>query len=177
MTSSPPFSHLTFDRTCFRIGGKPVYLYSGEMHYFRVPKPDWLRRMQLLKDAGGNCVATYIPWLLHEPQEGQFCFGETADWLDIEGFLQCASQAGLYVIARPGPYQYSELIYDGLPGWLCEGYPEILARDANGKSFRYSSVSYLHPLFLRKVQRWFETVCSILARYTLPKGGPVAVGQ
>ena len=172
-----PFFPITFDRLCFRVEGKPVYLYSGEMHYFRVPKADWLRRMQLLKEAGGNCVATYIPWLLHEPEEGQFRFGEAADWLDLEGFLQRAREAGLYVIARPGPYQYSELIYDGLPGWLCEQYPEVLAQDVEGKPFRSSSVSYLHPIFLEKVQRWFDVVCPILASYTLSKGGPIAFVQ
>jgi len=173
----PPFPPITFDQLCYRIEGKPVYLNSGEMHYFRVPKADWSRRMQLLKEAGGNCVATYIPWLLHEPEEGQFRFDETADWLDLEGFLQSAREAGLYVITRPGPYQYSELIYDGLPGWLCEGYPEVLARDVRGKIFRPSSVSYLHPVFLEKVRLWFEVVGPILAKYTLSKGGPVAFVQ
>jgi len=34
----------------------------------------------------GNCLATYVPWLLHEPQEGTFTFGETAAWLDLEAF-------------------------------------------------------------------------------------------
>ena len=172
-----PLPPITFDSLCYRIEGKPVYLYSGEMHYFRVPKADWLRRMKLLKEAGGNCVATYIPWLLHEPEEGAFRFGETADWLDLEGFLQCAQKAGLYVIARPGPYQYSELIYDGLPGWLCEQYPEIAAHNVAGKPFRLSSLSYIHPVFLAKVQRWFAVVCPILAKYTLAQGGPVAFVQ
>ena len=52
-----------FNKHHFEINGEPVHLYSGEFHYFRVPKSDWRRRMQLLKDAGGNCLATYIPWL------------------------------------------------------------------------------------------------------------------
>ena len=62
---------LTFDKKYYFIDGKPVYLYAGEFHYFRVPKPDWRRRMQLFKEAGGNCLATYIPWLIHEPEEGE----------------------------------------------------------------------------------------------------------
>jgi beta-galactosidase len=168
---------ITFDPQCYRVGGQPIYLLSGEFHYFRVPRADWRRRMQLFKQAGGNCLATYIPWLLHEPHEGEFRFGETADWLDLEGFLQAAGEAGLYVLARPGPYQYSELIYDGLPGWLCEGYPPLLARDRNGEVFRKSSVSYLHPLFLEKVRRWFAAVCPLLARYTIGRGGPLAFVQ
>ena len=51
---------ITFDKCCYRIDGHPVYLYSGEFHYFRVPRSDWRKRMQLFKDAGGNCIATYI---------------------------------------------------------------------------------------------------------------------
>ncbi len=65
---------ITFDNTSYLVDGKPFYLNSGEFHYFRVPRADWRRRMQLLKEAGGNCVATYIPWSVHEPEEGRFSF-------------------------------------------------------------------------------------------------------
>ena len=168
---------ILFDTECYRTLTEPVYLLSGEFHYFRVPKGDWHHRMRLFKNAGGNVIATYIPWLLHEPEEGSFVWGESADWLDLEGFLQSALDEDLYVIARPGPYQYSELIYDGLPGWLCENYPEILARNPLNEIFRKSSVSYIHPTFLGKVKNWFSKVGPILARYTLSNGGPVAFVQ
>ncbi|HEY3288922.1 MAG TPA: beta-galactosidase [Anaerolineae bacterium] len=167
---------ITFDKLCFRIDGQPVYLYSGEFHYFRVPKPDWRRRMQLFKEAGGNCIATYIPWLIHEPTEGHIVFGDEP-YRDFEGFVQTAQDAGLYVIARPGPYQYSELRYDGLPGWLCENYPRLRAHTLAGKPFRTSSISYLHPLFIEKVRHWFDVVCPLIAKYTVSRGGPVAFTQ
>jgi beta-galactosidase len=176
MSTTPPLTPLTFSPTSYLLAGQPTYLLSGEFHYFRVPKADWRRRMQLFKAAGGNVLATYIPWLLHEPVEGQFRFSG-ADWLDLEGFLQAALAKGLYVIARPGPYQYSELVYDGLPGWLVHNYPQILAQNAEGKPFRESSVSYLHPLFLAKVRAWFDEACPIIARYTVKNGGPVAFVQ
>jgi beta-galactosidase len=167
---------ITFTSQCYRIAGQPVYLVSGEFHYFRVPKSDWRKRMRLFKEAGGNCLATYVPWLLHEPVEGHFRFsGE--DWLDLEGFLQTASAEGLYVIARPGPYQYSELIYHGLPGWLIQNYPEVLALTAAGETIGYASVSYTHPLFLSKVESWFHAVLPLIARYTLARGGPIAFVQ
>jgi len=172
-----PLPPITFDKKSYRIESKPAYLLSGEFHYFRVPKKDWRSRMRLFKEAGGNVLATYIPWLLHEPEEGHFTWGETAGWLDLESFLQAAWEEKLYVIARPGPYQYSELIYDGLPGWLCENYPNLLARDREGEIFRKSSVSYVHPLFFEKVRRWFAEVCPLLARYTLSQGGPIAFVQ
>lgn len=170
------FKPITFDRTCYRIDGKPVYLNSGEFHYFRVPREDWSRRMELFKAAGGNCLATYVPWVMHEPVEGAFAFSDTPK-NDLEGFLQAAKAAGLYIIARPGPYQYSELLYNGLPHWLCENYPELLAQDIHGNMLNPASVSYLHPLFLEKAKRWFDQVCPILARYTLSRGGPIAFVQ
>jgi len=167
---------VTFDSTCYRIDGQSAYFNTGEFHYFRVPKAHWRKRMRLLKDAGGNGVATYIPWLIHEPSEGRFVF-DGADHLQLEEYLQTAADEGLYVVARPGPYQYSELIFEGLPRWLCEGYPEILARNLEGKVLDPSVVSYLHPVFLEKARRWFDAVCPILARYTVSRGGPIAFTQ
>jgi beta-galactosidase len=166
-----------FNQHHFEIKGQPVHLYSGEFHYFRVPKSDWRRRMQLLKDAGGNCLATYIPWLIHEPVEGSYVFGGSDGVHDFEGFIETASEVGLYVIARPGPYQYSELQYDGLPGWLCKNYPELHAKNIEGKIFRPSSVSYVHPLFLEKAHRWFQKVCPMIAKHSVHNGGPIAFTQ
>ena len=166
-----------FTKHHFEIDGKPAYLYSGEFDYFRVPKPDWRRRMQLFKEAGGNCLATYVPWLIHEPEEGKFVFGGADGVHDFEGFVETAGEMGLYVIARPGPYQYSELRYNGLPGWLCANYPALLARDINGKTINPASVSYIHPVFLEKAHRWFEKICPMIAKHTVSKGGPIAFTQ
>ncbi len=166
-----------FTKHHFEIDGKPAYLYSGEFDYFRVPRPDWRRRMQLFKEAGGNCLATYIPWLIHEPEEGKFVFGGADGVHDFEGFVDAAGEMGLYVIARPGPYQYSELRYNGLPGWLCTNYPALLARDIDGKSISPASVSYIHPVFLEKAHRWFKTICPMIAKHTVGKGGPIAFTQ
>jgi beta-galactosidase len=135
---------IAFNRFHYESSGRPTFLYSGEIHYFRVPKTDWRRRMQLFKDAGGNCIATYVPWVLHEPQEGTFAFGGAEGTLDLEGYLEVAQSVGLNVIVRPGPYIYSELKYDGLPRWLCENYPELHAHAVDGRPFRFSSVSYYY---------------------------------
>jgi len=54
---------INYDQTCYRIDGKPVYLNSGEFHYFRVPRADWRARMKLFKQAGGNCLAFFDDFL------------------------------------------------------------------------------------------------------------------
>ena len=156
--------------------GSPALMISGEFHYFRVPKGDWRDRLRKWKAAGGNTVATYIPWLIHEPAEGEYSFGEH-DYDDLEGFLRTCLEEGVQVVVRPGPYQYSELRYSGLPGWLCEGYPQLLARRLDGSVFGKSSISYMHPLFLEKAEKWIRKVCGLLAPWCAGRGGPIVAVQ
>ena len=167
---------IEWNSQCYQIDSKPDFLISGEFHYFRVPRKDWRTRLELFKQSGGNCVATYAPWGLHEPVEGEFHFGDTPE-RDLEGFLQLCKELDVMVLCRPGPYTYSELYYGGLPAWLCENYPELLARDVTNGIFRKESISYLHPVFLQKAALWFDAVCPIIARYTVANGGTVAFVQ
>ena len=95
--AAPALPPITFNRQSWLINGAPAFLVSGEFHYFRVPKADWKRRMALLREAGGNAIATYVPWILHEPSEGQFTFRGMDGALDLEEFLDTARSAGLYV--------------------------------------------------------------------------------
>lgn len=166
---------LTFDRDSYLANGERIFLISGEMHYFRTPRAGWRDRLEKLKAAGGNCVATYVPWLLHEPAEGTFDF--STPQYDFELFLELCNEVGLWALVRPGPYQYSELAYCGLPGWLCENYPELRAKTIDGKDIGLMSISYLHPLFLEKTRRWYAQVVPRLARHQTSHGGAVAAVQ
>jgi beta-galactosidase len=166
---------LSFDRISYLHKGKRIFLISGEIHYFRVPRADWRKRLELFKESGGNCVATYVPWLLHEPREGEYDFSSSQ--LEVDAFLELCNELELWALVRPGPYQYSELAYDGLPGWLCEDYPELRARNLEGNVFRVSSLSYLHPLFLEKACRWYNQVLPRLVKHQVSQGGAVAAFQ
>ncbi len=168
----------SFTKESFLVGGKPVYLNSGEFHYFRVPKQEWRRRMELLKAMGGNAVATYVPWLIHEPEEGHFLLDQGDGMTDLTEFLECAKEAGLYVTVRLGPYSYSELRYNGIPAWLLNKYPEILSQRRDGTHHSpCGTVSYLHPVFLEKVRKWYAAICPIVAKFTQKNGGPVCLVQ
>ena len=61
----PDFS---FDRLGFQINDKDSFMVSGGFHYFHVPHDDWRHRMRQFREAGGNCIATYVPWGIHEPE-------------------------------------------------------------------------------------------------------------
>ena len=69
------------------------------------------------QSSGFNTVETYIPWALHEPQEGQF---QAEGMLDFEAYFKLVEEMGLYLIVRPTPYICAEFDFGGLPAWLFE---------------------------------------------------------
>ncbi len=99
----------------FYMDGEEFHIYSGAMHYFRIPQEYWEDRLLKLKAAGLNTVETYVPWNFHEKKKGEFDF---SGMLDIEKFVKTAQDLGLYVIVRPGPYICAEWDLGGLPAWL-----------------------------------------------------------
>lgn len=145
----------SFDRHGYVIDGERQFLISGEIHYFRVPQKDWEKRIRLLVEAGANAVATYVPWCIHEPREGEILFGGSEE-RELPKFLELAQKYGLKVLLRPGPYQYSELTFDGLPEWLYRDYPETHARKRDGSSFDAPTFSYIAPVFLEKVKQYYR---------------------
>ena len=120
-----------FDEKGFIINGKRDFLIGGEIAHFRVPKSEWRVRMRDFKKAGGNLLTTSVPWIVHEPQEGNILFGDT-DYRDLAGYLQVAKEEGLFVYLRLGPLVYTELINGGIPQWLFENYPQTRACFADG---------------------------------------------
>lgn len=63
---------LSVDKPYFTLNDKNISVYSGAIHYFRVPRAYWRDSLRKLRSAGLNTVETYIPWNLHEPQPGMF---------------------------------------------------------------------------------------------------------
>lgn len=99
----------------FYLNDQPMKIISGSIHYFRVVPAYWRDRLEKLRLMGCNTVETYVPWNMHEPQEGKFDF---SDNLDLRRFIQLAQEVGLYVILRPAPYICAEWEFGGLPYWL-----------------------------------------------------------
>lgn len=57
--------------------------------------------MQRIKGLGFNAISSYFFWGLHNPSPGVFDFD---GWKSLEPFFRAANDAGLFVIARPGPW-------------------------------------------------------------------------
>ena len=106
---------ITWKNKKFYKDGEEFQIHGGSIHYFRSLPEQWYDLLLKLKNCGLNTVETYCAWNLHEPYPGQFDFSGR---LDIERFIQTATELGLYVIIRPGPYICAEWDLGGLPSWL-----------------------------------------------------------
>lgn len=149
-----------YDATSYRIGGKRIWLASGEIHYFRTPAALWKDRLLKARRAGLNCISTYIAWNAHEPNEGEFDFSGD---LDIGAFVRTAGELGLFVILRPGPYICSEWDFGGFPAWLTR---------EEGILYRTNDERYTH--FYR---RFFREALPPLARLDASRGGNIVLIQ
>lgn len=65
-------------------------------------------------------------WALLEGKPGEF----TAEGIfDFEPFFDAASKAGIYLLARPGPYINAEVSGGGFPGWLSRSHSLTRTRE------------------------------------------------
>lgn len=156
----------------FWLDGQPILLQAGEFHYFRTPADQWEHRLNLLKAAGFNAVASYIPWLWHQPApDVSDVTGETHPMRNLAGFLDLAHAMGFLIIARPGPYIMAESINEGIPPWLFEQSPQVAYIGQDGKP--QNIVSYLHPDFLHHAELWYEAVFNVLTPRQITRGGSI----
>ena len=51
---------LSFKKNDFYIHGEKVKLYSGSIHYFRIPRQYWRDRLMMMKEAGLNAIIRFI---------------------------------------------------------------------------------------------------------------------
>lgn len=160
----------------FWLDDRAVLIQAGEFHYFRTPVDQWRHRLGLLQQSGFNALATYIPWLWHEPSEDVFdVTGHSHPMRDLAGFLDLATEMGFWIIARPGPYIMAETHNEGIPQWLFERYPQVAYVDQNGR--RQNIVSYLHPDYLDRVGRWYRAVFEVLSPRQVTRGGRIVLIQ
>src|SRR5256885_1995779 len=146
--AAPAPHSVSFDSYSFLIDGQRVYLWSGEFHPYRLPSPElWKDIFQKMKAAGFNTASIYFSWGYHSAREGDYDFSGVRD---MDRMLDAASDAGIYVIARPGPYINAEVDSGGFPLWLTT------------KKLRNRSTD---PEYLRYSDEWLTQIDRILARH------------
>ena len=160
----------------FWLDDKQILIQAGEFHYYRTPVAEWAHRLNLLKEAGFNAVASYMPWIWHQVEEDQFDFdGHSHPMRDLAGYLDLAAEMGLLIIARPGPYIMAETINEGVPPWVFENYPQSAFVSQHGKV--QNVASYLHPDFLNCCRKWYQGIFQILTPRQITRGGNIIMSQ
>lgn len=163
----------------FLKNGKPHFVISGEIHYFRLDAKYWEKHLKLLKLSGANTTSTYIPWDWHEIKEGQFDFtGKTDPARNLVKYIKLCKKIGLDLIVKPGPYILAEYENQGLPEWLLKKlYKNSYALDEKGNIISQDLVSYLSDEYLNYSFRWYDKVIPLLTKYQFENDGPIIMLQ
>jgi len=151
---------ITYSSRSFTINGKPTWVFSGDVEYWRMPRELWRDRLMRVKRAGYNSVTSYVAWNLHEPVQGQWHF---EDNLDLDSWLSLIDSLGMYSIVRAGPYICAEVDFGGFPPWLAD-LPNILIRGTD-------------PQYLAAVDSLYGRIFPIISKHQITKGGPVIAVQ
>lgn len=150
---------ITYDHYSLKIDGKRAFIYSGEVHPFRLPSPSlWLDILEKMKAAGFNTVTVYFDWDYHSSAPGDYNFKGVRN---INKFLNMATNVGLYVIVRPGPYINAETDGGGFPGWL----ERMSGKDRSAD-----------PRYMKWAKQWLDAVDPIIAKHQLTNGTGTVIG-
>ncbi|TVY31741.1 putative beta-galactosidase A [Lachnellula subtilissima] len=151
---------VTYDEHSLLVYGERVYVFSGEFHPYRLPVPDlWLDVFQKIKALGFNAVSFYVHWALLEGKPGNY---SAEGVFAFEPFFDAAKQAGIYLIARPGPYINAESSGGGFPGWLQRISGQLRTRA---------------PDFLAATDNYMANIGAAIAKAQITNGGPVILVQ
>ncbi|MFT7816128.1 beta-galactosidase isoform X1 [Arapaima gigas] len=157
---APRTFEIDYKNDCFHKDGQPFRYISGSIHYSRIPRIYWKDRLLKMYMAGLNAIQTYVPWNYHEPVPNQYVFSGDRD---LEYFLQLASDIGLLVVLRPGPYICAEWDMGGLPAWLLNK-TDIVLRSSD-------------PDYIGAVDKWMGKLLPMIKPFLYQNGGPVITVQ
>ncbi len=147
---------ISFDKYSLIIDGKRVFIKSGAFHYFRTPGEEMARDRFLKMKAGGyNTVDIYFNWNYHSRKRGEYDFTGVKD---VRKVLQAAKDAGLFVIARPGPFINAEVNAGGLPFWLLR-MEDVTPRNRIGTTYHYSEK------YMECIAEWYDQIIPIIREF------------
>ena len=147
---------VTFDKYSLIVDGKRVFIKSGAFHYFRTPGYDMaLDRFLKMKAGGYNTVDIYFNWNYHSSAPGCYDFSGIKD---VRKVLKAAKEAGLFVIARPGPFINGEVNAGGLPFWLLK-MENVIPRNRIGTEYHYS------PEYMKYINEWYDQIIPIINEF------------
>ncbi|KAJ5612571.1 beta-galactosidase [Penicillium lagena] len=151
---------VTWDEKSLFVHGERLLVLSGEFHPFRLPSPGlWLDVFQKIRALGYSGVSFYVDWALVEGDQGHI---RTDGVFALEEFFDAAQEAGIYLIARPGPYINAETSGGGFPGWL---------QRLNGRLKRTD------PAYLAAITPYIKAIGKLISKAQITNGGPIILLQ
>ena len=151
-----------WDHYSFKVNGKRLFVFSGEIHYWRIPVPEiWEDLLEKIKAAGFTAFAFYGNWGYHSANNQTVDFDSPAH--DFTKLYEIAERVGLYVITRPGVYINAEANAGGFPLWLTTG--------------AYGKLRDDDPRYLAALEPYFSEFSKRAAEHGVTKGGNNLVYQ
>lgn len=133
---------------------KPWIPIMGEIHYARYPKNDWELEILKMKACGINVISTYLFWIHHEEEEGQFDFSGDRD---VKEFIEICHKHKMKVMIRIGPWCHGEVRNGGFPDWILSKC-EIRTNDS---------------VYLQYVRKVYQAYYNQLKELFFKEGGPI----
>ncbi|KAK2689356.1 hypothetical protein QWA68_011373 [Fusarium oxysporum] len=151
-----------WDHFSVKVNGQRLFLWSGELHLWRIPVPElWRDIFEKIKAAGFNGISLYEHWGWHAPNNETLDFETGAH--DYKHAFDIAHELGLYVVYRPGPYSNAEANGGGFPGWLTTG--------------EYGPLRDDNAAYTKAWERYSKAVAEYVRPYLITNGGPVIMWQ
>ncbi|TGO61578.1 hypothetical protein BCON_0026g00220 [Botryotinia convoluta] len=151
-----------WDPYSLTVNGSRVFIFSAEFHYQRMPVPElWLDIFQKFRANGFNTISVYFFWSYHEASKGKFDFETSGK--NVQRVLDYAKEAGIWVIARAGPYCNAETNGGGFALWGSDGSLGTLRSN--------------NAVYYESWLPWITEIGGILAKNQITNGGPVILNQ
>jgi beta-galactosidase len=160
LTMAQAPQQFSYDTSGFYLNGQPFQMWSGEMHFQRIPRLYWKDRIAKAKAMGLNTISTYVFWNALEPKRGKWNFSGDNDLI---AFIKEVQVQGMYLLLRPGPYVCAEWDFGGLPAWL-------LAQ--NGIKIRSND-----PAFMQPALNYIQQLAERIAPFQITRGGNILMLQ
>lgn len=152
---SPEGKTLGVTKKYFTKNGEPWFPIMGEFHFSRYPHRYWEEELLKMKAGGIQIVATYIFWIHHEEQEGQF------NWegrRNLGQFVKLCQKCGLDVFLRIGPWSHGECRNGGFPDWLLTKGYELRSDD---------------PSYMALTRKFYMQIYNQVKGLFFKEGGPI----
>lgn len=153
--SNPKGDSMTVNNDFISLNNRPLFPVMGEFHFSRYPQQYWEEAILKMKAGGINIIATYVFWILHEPNENRF------NWegdRNLKAFAALCAKHKIWLVVRIGPYGHGEIRNGAMPDWLYGRPINIRTND---------------PAYLSIVQRYFNQIALQLNGYLFKDGGTV----